>query len=178
MREEGNKEKGCSTAESECAVVWYKALFSRIVNSAAVQGAKAKVCEECGNMRIWCASNWANGGYGKFRVGAAVVLCLLAFKGLFFEWGSSSKIMQQDNAQKERDDAAAAAFLGAVLGSGESESSSSSSRSSNQPQIHMWTCKKCGRQIQSRWPPSTQIQCKVWSGRNDGTKNCQFIQSY
>lgn len=170
-------------------------LLDRTANSSIVQKTIATLKEEFANGKAWCVVNWANGRYGKFRVVAVAAMCLLAFKGLFFGWGASSadvrlahetaameKAVAEADAQRAKDEKeradqeAGLRFLGALLGSGGGESSSSSS-SSSRPQIHIWTCRKCGRQIQSGPPPSTQIQCRAWSGRNDGTKNCQFSRS-
>lgn len=171
-------------------------LIARTAQSGVVQKTIASIKEEFANGKAWCSSNWAKGRYGKFRVIAIAVLCLFALKGLFFGWGASSADMrlahetaamqkaaaeadaQRAKEEKERaEQEAGVRLLGAMLGGGGGESSSSSSYRSSQPQIHIWTCRKCGRQIQSKWPPSTQMQCRAWSGRNDGTKNCQFSRS-
>ena len=180
-----------------------KRLIAKTAQSGVVQKTIASIKEEFVNGKSWCHANWAKGRYGKFRVMAVAVLCLFALKGLFFGWGTSSADMrlahemaamqkaaaeadalrakeeaQRAKEEKERaEQEAGVRLLGAMLGGGGGESSSSSSYRSSQPQIHIWTCRKCGRQIQSKWPPSTQMQCRAWSGRNDGTKNCQFSRS-
>ena len=148
-----------------------------IRRSGFVQAVMSKIKGEFANVKVWCSVNWAAGRYGKFRVMLLLILLLLACKGLFSGWGSSSEV-ELAKIQKEREEtAAAASFLGALFSGGSDNSNGPSSRSAQPETMPIWTCRKCGKQLQSKWPPSTQIRCRAWSGRNDGTQNCQFSRS-
>ena len=149
--------------------------------SWVVQGVMAKVLEESGNVRTWCVRTWTQSGYGKFRVIAALILCILAFKGLFLGWSSSS-----DDAALARETAAMKKAAtgadtdrdhnrheeqetgisppGMSLGSVDDAYSSFGWWRLSQPLIsHTWTCRKCGQPIWPQLATNVQTRCGAWA---------------
>ena len=104
--------KLAKAAQSEYA----KAVLAKldaVANSAVVQQAKGRFFEEFSNAKGWVSSNWNAGCYGKFRVVMAVIIVLLAFRGLLCGWGSGGNLGNARLQEKiEKSEVAAESFGG------------------------------------------------------------------
>ena len=146
-----------------------------------VQKAKASALKFIIDAKDWVVSNWKSPGWrGKAKVAAVVIVAFFFCRGVFCGWGASQNATSATDmaeSSSSKDDAEAAALL-MLLGNMGGGSESTQSSSPRQSSITLWTCTKCGRQIQSKFKPSSTIQCPTWSGRNDGSKYCNFALAH
>ena len=167
--------KLAKAAQSEYA----KAVLAKldaVANSAVVQQAKGRFFEEFSNAKGWVSSNWNAGCYGKFRVVMAVIIVLLAFRGLLCGWGSGGNLGNARLQEKIEKSEVAAESFGGYWDEDNVPSSSSSSRPSGLEK-KLWICRQCGNQVQSVYIPP-QTQCRRFHGQNDGSceRNCRWMQ--
>ena len=175
MNAEDIKNKAAETMSNA------KEKVEAIASDKRVQSAKVSILKFISDAKFWVVSNWnVPGWHGKAKVAAAIIVAFFFCRGVFCGWGTSQNTISASStasSNSSADDADAAALLmllGAARGGDGGSTQSSAPRQSS---ISIWTCTKCGRQIQSKFKPSSSIQCPTWSGRNDGTKYCNFALS-
>ena len=135
-----------------------------------VQKAKASALKCIIDAKDWVVSNWKSPGWrGKAKVVAAVIVAFFFCRGVFCGWGASQNATGATNmaeSSSSKDDAEAAALL-MLLGA-----AGAGNGGAQQDSISIWTCRNCGRQIQSKSIPSGSIRC------HSGTsKYCFFNKS-
>ena len=142
-----------------------------IASNERVQNAKSSLLKFISDARVWVVSNWtASGWRGKAKVAAALIVAFFFCRGVFCGWGSSSKTISSSNvatsgsnndsvATSDSNNADAAALL-FMLGA-----AAAGNGGAQQDSISIWTCRNCGRQIQSKSIPSGTIRCQSGAGR-------------
>ena len=123
-----------------------------IASDKRVQSAKVSILKLISNAKFWIVSNWnTSGWHGKAKVAAAIIVAFFFCRGVFCGWGASQNATSTPGSSSSEEDAAIDAFcslLGAVR-----------EQNAQQDTISIWTCRNCGRQIQSKSIPAGSIRC-------------------
>ena len=137
-----------------------------------VQSAKASLLKFISDAKDWVLFNWNIPGWrGKAKVAAAFIIAFFFCRGVFCGWGTSQNTISASSTASSdsgADDADAdAVALLRLLGA-----ASGGDGGSTKDPISIWTCIRCGKQIQSKYPPSGTIRCHGGAG-----KYCIFNKS-